>query len=60
MAWQDIDPINDQLVGVVVRAADPWLESESGKAWIKVPWTGQESGRWAALFRWKKDYAAAK
>jgi anti-sigma factor ChrR (cupin superfamily) len=28
-------------------------------AWIKVLWTGPETGRWAALFRWKKGYVAS-
>ncbi|MBV1904684.1 MAG: cupin domain-containing protein [Pseudomonadales bacterium] len=59
MALQDITPINDQLADIIVRASDPWIESEQGKAWIKVLWTGPESGRWAALFRWKKGYVAA-
>ena len=27
-------------------------------AWIKVLWTGEESGRWAALFRWNAGYVA--
>jgi len=58
MALQDISPVNDQLADIIVRASDPWIESEPGKAWIKVLWTGPESGRWAALFRWKKGYVA--
>ena len=58
MALQDISPINDQLADIIVHANDPWIESEPGKAWIKVLWTGPESGRWAALFRWKKGYVA--
>ena len=56
---QDVSPINDQLADIVVRATDPWIELEPDRAWIKVLWTGEESGRWAALFRWKKGYVAA-
>ena len=57
---QDITPLNDQLADIIVRAADPWIETEKDMAWIKVLWTGEESGRWAALFRWKKGYVAAR
>ncbi|HEU4428668.1 MAG TPA: cupin domain-containing protein [Myxococcota bacterium] len=56
---QDVTPVNDQLADIIVRAGDPWIEMEKGTAWIKVLWTGEESGRWAALFRWKKGYVAA-
>jgi anti-sigma factor ChrR (cupin superfamily) len=55
---QDITPINDQLADIIVRASDPWIEMEKGMAWIKVLWTGEESGRWAALFRWNEGYVA--
>jgi anti-sigma factor ChrR (cupin superfamily) len=56
---QDITPVNDQLADLIVRAADPWIEQEKDMAWIKVLFTGEESGRWAALFRWNKGYTAA-
>jgi len=56
---QDVTPINDQLADIIVRATDPWIEQEKDMAWIKVLWTGEESGRWAALFRWNKGYVAA-
>ena len=55
---QDVSPINDQLADIIVRADEPWIETEKDRAWIKVLWTGEESGRWAALFRWKKGYVA--
>lgn len=56
---QEITPLNDQLSDTVV-AVDKmdWLETAPGMAWIKVLWTGAESGAWAALFRWKKGYVA--
>ena len=56
---QDITPVNDQLADIIVRASAPWIETEKDMAWMKVLWTGDESGRWAALFRWKKGYVAA-
>ena len=59
MALQNINPINDQLADIIVRATDPWIESAKDMAWMKVLWTGGETGRWAALFRWKKGYVAA-
>ena len=55
---QDVTPINDQLADIIVRATDPWIELEKDMAWIKVLGTGEESGRWAALFRWNKGYVA--
>ena len=56
---QDVTPVNDQLADLIVRAGDPWIEQEKDMAWIKVLFTGEESGRWAALFRWNKGYVAA-
>ena len=55
---QDVTPINDQLADIIVRSSEPWIETEKDVAWVKVLWTGEESGRWAALFRWKKGYVA--
>jgi anti-sigma factor ChrR (cupin superfamily) len=59
MALQNLEPINDQLADIIVRADEPWIETEPGKAWMKVLWAGPETGRWVALFRWKKGYLAA-
>ncbi len=56
---QDVTPVNDQLADLIVRSTDPWIEQEKDMAWIKVLFTGEESGRWAALFRWNKGYVAA-
>jgi anti-sigma factor ChrR (cupin superfamily) len=58
MALQDVSPINDQLADIIVRASEPWIETAPGMAWTKVLWTGPESGRWVALYRWKKGYVA--
>ena len=59
MTLQDITPLNDQLADIIVRAEEPWIETQPGMASIKVLWTGAETGRWAALFRWSKGYIAA-
>ena len=59
MPRQDITPINDQLADIIVRSDEPLIETQPGMAWIKVLWTGPETGRWAALFRWNKGYVAA-
>ena len=56
---QDVTPVNDQLADLIVRADEPWIEMEKGMAWAKVLYTGEETGRWAALFRWNKGYVAA-
>jgi anti-sigma factor ChrR (cupin superfamily) len=57
---QDITPVNNQLADIIVRSTDPWIETEKDMAWMKVLWTGEESGRWAVLFRWKKGYVASR
>ena len=58
MALQNINPINDQLADIIVRANEPWIETSPGMAWTKVLWTGAETGRWVALYRWNKGYVA--
>ncbi len=56
---QDITPINNQLADTVIQTDKvEWLETVPGSAWIRVLWTGPETGGWAAIFRWKKGYAA--
>jgi anti-sigma factor ChrR (cupin superfamily) len=58
---QEIAPFDSQLADTVIKSANmDWIETDPGQAWIKVLWTGSESGRWAALFRWKKGYVAAQ
>ena len=58
MPLQDLNPINDQLADIIVRSEEPWIETEPDKAWMKVLWTGAETGRWVALFKWAKGYIA--
>ena len=58
MPLQNIEPINDQLADIIVRADTPWVEYEPGQAWLKLLRAGHESGTWVAHFRWKKGYIA--
>ncbi|MEX1147015.1 MAG: cupin domain-containing protein [Sphingomonadales bacterium] len=56
---QDITPLNSQLVDTLIKPDTmDWIETEPGIAWIKVLWTGAETGGWAAIFRWRKGYVA--
>ena len=57
---QEIAPLNPELLDTLVAANDgDWIPTdEEGTSFIKVLWTGAETGRWAALFRWSKGYAA--
>ena len=56
---QNIAPLNSELMDTLARSSEmDWIETEPGKAYMKVLWTGAESGRWAALFKWKKGYVA--
>jgi anti-sigma factor ChrR (cupin superfamily) len=36
-----------------------WVEMIPGEAWAKVLFTSSETGAWAALYKWRKDYVAA-
>jgi anti-sigma factor ChrR (cupin superfamily) len=53
-------PLNAALMDTLVKADDAdWIPSDGeGKAFMKVLFTGEESGQWAALFRWRKGYVA--
>ena len=59
MPLQDITPINDQLSDIIVRADEPWSETQPDMAWMKVLWVGPETGRWVVLFKWNKGYVAS-
>jgi anti-sigma factor ChrR (cupin superfamily) len=58
---QDISPINPGLLDTMVLGDErAWIPTDAeGKSFMKVLWTGAESGRWAVLLRWKKGYVAA-
>ena len=56
---QEIQPLNPELMDTLVQAGQmEWLEQEPGKSYIKVLFTGSESGTWAVLFKWNKGYVA--
>ena len=58
---QDITPFNSELMDSLARTTDmDWIPNEADpeRAFMKVLWTGSESGSWAVLFRWLKGYAA--
>lgn len=52
-------PLNPELMDTIARGAEePWIPLGDG-SFLKVLWTGSESGAWAALFKWPAGYAAA-
>jgi anti-sigma factor ChrR (cupin superfamily) len=57
---QDITPLNPTLMDSLVHASSgEWIpQDEAGKAFVKILWTGSETGGWAVLFRWYKGYVA--
>ncbi len=56
---QDIRPVNSELMDSLARSSQmQWIETDPGQAWMKVLWTGPETGRWAVLLKWKKGYVA--
>ena len=58
---QDITPFNSEIMDSLARTADmDWIPNEADpeRAFMKVLWTGSESGSWAVLFRWLKGYTA--
>ena len=58
---QDISPFNSELMDTLVSSSKmDWIPSEDDpkRAFLKILWTGSESGTWAVLFRWLKGYVA--
>lgn len=58
---QDISPLNSELQDTLVNMADlDWIpqEFDPERAFIKVLYTGAETGRWVAMFRWLKGFSA--
>ncbi|MBI2799167.1 MAG: cupin domain-containing protein [Gammaproteobacteria bacterium] len=61
MAMQNISPINPELMDTLVCAGDAdWIPQpmDPHRAFIKILYTGAESGRWAVHFRWLKGFVA--
>ncbi len=56
---QDIHPLHQGLQDTLSKAsAADWVENSPGMAWMRILWTGSETGTWAVVFRWKKGFAA--
>ena len=57
---QDISPLNPELLDTIVKDDESaWIPTDpDGQASMRVLWTGEETGRWAVLLRWKKGYVA--
>lgn len=58
---QEIMPINPALMDTLVKTGEQdWIPQpfDPERAFIKILWTGSESGGWAVLFRWLKGFTA--
>jgi quercetin dioxygenase-like cupin family protein len=56
---QDITAFNQNLGDTLYKAsAMDWLETTPGQAWMKILWTGSETGTWAVVLKWAKGYVA--
>jgi anti-sigma factor ChrR (cupin superfamily) len=56
---QDITSFNQNLGDSLYKASQmEWMETTPGQAWMKILWTGSETGAWAVLLKWAKGYVA--
>jgi hypothetical protein len=58
---QDISPINPELMDTLFKTGEhDWIPipDDPERGFLKILWTGAETGRWAVLFRWLKGYVA--
>ena len=58
---QEIRPINSELMDAITQSSDAdWIPNpdDPERAFMRVLWTGEESGRWMVHFRWLKGYVA--
>lgn len=56
---QDISPPTALLADRIIRLEkQDWIVFSEGQAWLKVLHTSEDSGSWAAVFRWKQGYIA--
>ena len=58
---QNISPINPELLDTLVHTGEQdWIPQpmDPERAFIKVLYTGAESGAWAVMFRWLKGFSA--
>lgn len=48
-----------RMADAVARSGEmEWIETVPGMSWMKLLWTGAETGAWAQLIKWKKGYVA--
>lgn len=58
---QDISPFNSEVMDTLMKSSQmDWIPmaNDPQRGFIKILWTGSESGTWAVLFRWLKGYVA--
>lgn len=58
---QEIKPLNSELMDTLVQAGKmDWTPQpfDPERSFVKVLWTGSESGSWAVLLKWKKGFVA--
>lgn len=56
---QEIAPLFQGLQDTLFKASEAeWIESSPDVAWMRILWTGSETGTWACVFRWKKGFVA--
>ncbi|HIF09037.1 MAG TPA: hypothetical protein EYQ81_03775 [Sneathiellales bacterium] len=58
---QDVSPLNSELMDTLFRTDhEDWIpqENDPERAFMKVLFTGSESGVWVCKFRWLKGYTA--
>ena|ERR1700677_881309 len=58
---QEINPFNSELMDTLVSSSKmEWMPmaDDPKRAFMKILWTGAESGTWAVMFRWLKGYVA--
>jgi quercetin dioxygenase-like cupin family protein len=58
---QEITPFNSEVMDTLMKSSEmDWIpmEPDPKRGFMKILWTGLESGTWAVLFRWLKGYVA--
>lgn len=58
---QQIAPLNSELMDTLVQASKTeWMPQpfDPERSFVKILWTGSETGGWAVLLKWKKGFVA--
>ncbi len=58
---QLIKPLNSELMDTLVQASKTeWMPQpfDPERSFVKILWTGSETGGWAVLLKWKKGFVA--